>query len=62
MAKTPWVDADECVGCGACVDECPDVFTMDDDKSVVKNPQGASEDAIQEAMDVCPVECIHWRD
>lgn len=61
MARTPVVDRDDCISCGACVDECPDVFRMDkDEKSEVYNPTGASEDDIQNAIEICPVECIHW--
>ena len=28
--------------------------------SEVSNQYGASEDKIQEAIDQCPVQCIHW--
>jgi ferredoxin len=28
----------------------------------VINPYGAAEDRIQEAMDQCPVQCIHWQE
>ena len=28
----------------------------------VMNPSGAPTAKIQEAMDVCPVQCIHWAD
>jgi ferredoxin len=63
MAKNVNVDKDECISCGACVDTCPDVFRMDDDNlAEVFNPNGASEDEIQEAIDSCPVECIHWEE
>jgi ferredoxin len=28
----------------------------------VINPGGAPDDRIQEAIDICPVTCIHWAD
>jgi ferredoxin len=37
------------------------VFRLNDkDLSEVHNPGGASEEKIQEAIDSCPVQCIHW--
>jgi len=41
----------------------PEVFQLNDkDLSEVYNPTGASEEKIQEAMDSCPVQCIHWEE
>lgn len=55
------IDADACTGCGACVDNCPDVFAMgDDDVAKVSNPEGAGEDQIQDAINGCPMEAIAW--
>ena len=64
MANVPWVDKDECTSCGLCVANLPDVFRMDDDGlAECYNAGGASEEEIQEeAIDVCPAECIHWKD
>jgi len=63
MAKKVYIDVDECIGCGACVDSCPDVFSMTEDNvAEVTNPEGASEEEIQDAIDSCPVECIHWEE
>ncbi len=62
MAREVYVDENECTGCELCVDTVPEVFEMTDDGvSHVYNPNGASEDKIQEAIDNCPVECIHWK-
>lgn len=64
MARIPWVDKGECTSCGLCADNLPDVFRMDEDGlAECYNTGGASEEEIQEeAMDVCPAECIHWKD
>jgi ferredoxin len=69
-----WIDQDLCTGDGLCEEICPDVFTLLDDGlayvkdgSAVKNPGGASnpaavpanlEDAVVEASEECPGECI----
>lgn len=62
MAKVVYIDQDECIGCESCVGICPEVFAMDEssNKARVTNPDGAPEDKIQEAMDTCPAQCIHW--
>ena len=63
MAKMPYVDQEECTGCGLCEETCPGVFQLNEDGvAEVYNPEGASEEEIQEAIDVCPVECIHWKE
>jgi ferredoxin len=62
MARVPFVDQDTCISCGLCVDTVPEVFRMDDSNlAEVYDPAGASEEQIQEAMDACPVACIHWQ-
>jgi ferredoxin len=60
----PYVVEDECIACGACEELCPEVFTVNETLGFaqVMNPTGAPEPKIQEAMDACPVQCIHWGD
>lgn len=55
------VNEELCVGCGLCVDNCPDAFVMEEDKAKVKaNPVPAgSEDCCKKAKDDCPVEAIN---
>ncbi len=64
MRKTVVVDQDECISCGVCVDSIPEVFRFaDSGKAETYDPAGASEDKIQqEAIDACPVSCIHWKE
>lgn len=58
-----YVDQDECIGCESCVQICPAVFEMNDEgKAQVIEGSAGTEECIQEAMDTCPVECIHWQD
>ncbi len=54
------VDKATCIGCGLCVDACPEVFEMKDDKAEAKvNPvPAAAEDACRDAASQCPVEAI----
>jgi ferredoxin len=63
MSKIPVVNQDECISCGLCAEICPEVFRLNDkDLSEVYNPTGAPEEKIQEAIDSCPVQCIHWEE
>ena len=54
------IDAELCTGCGACVDDVPDVFVMKDEVAEVKTPEVSAdlEDAVKEAAEGCPVEAI----
>ena len=62
MGKKVILDEDECVGCEACVELCPEIFKFNDEteKAEVIMPEGGDEDCIEEAIATCPVECISW--
>ncbi len=54
------IDTDACIGCGLCVNDCPDIFEMAADKAAVKvTPVPAGrEEACKSAAANCPVQCI----
>ena len=62
MSKKVYIETEECIGCESCVELCPEAFSFDEDaeKAIVIKSEGVDEDCIQEAIDACPVECIHW--
>ncbi len=64
MARSILIDQEECIGCGTCEEICPEVFRLNDktQKAEVIDPEGAPEGRIEEAIEACPVECIHWED
>ncbi len=64
MAKRVYIVEEECIGCGSCVEICPEVFQMQEgeEKAEVIKPEGGPEDLVQEAIDTCPVSCIHWEE
>ena len=51
---------DECVACGLCADDCPDVFELEDEKATVKVDvvPAELEQAVRDAAEDCPVEAI----
>ena len=60
MAGEVIIDADECIGCEACVELCPEVFAFDSDEEKAVVIEGADGDAecVDEAIASCPAECI----
>lgn len=54
------VNQEDCTGCGLCVEICPEVFQMEDDKAKVKVDSVAQENAenCKKAASECPVEVI----
>jgi ferredoxin len=63
MAREFYIDEDECIACGSCVETCPGCFRYEEGMDVAQVIDfGCPEDEIQEAMDLCPAQCIHWQD
>jgi ferredoxin len=62
--RVPYIVYSECLACGSCEEICPEVFKLDEKEgyALVINQGGANPDKIQEAMDSCPTECIHWEE
>ena len=70
--KLVYVDQDDCTSCNLCADTLPQYFRMDDDDLAESHNAGDNvndakviaedHDKIQESIDDCPGECIHWKD
>jgi ferredoxin len=60
--KAVWVDEAVCIGCRYCAHVASNTFVVEADwgRSRVIRQDGDSTDRIQEAIDTCPVDCIHW--
>ena len=59
MAKKIEVDQELCIGCGACVNLCPDIFELQDDgKANIVNEDGSKKCDYEIAINSCPVGAI----
>jgi ferredoxin len=62
--KGVYVDEITCIGCKHCAHVARNTFYIEPDygRSRVVRQDGDVEELIQEAIDTCPVDCIHWVD
>ncbi len=60
--KAIWVDEAACIGCQYCVHVATNTFIVDEDlgRARVIRQNGDDLKVVQEAMDTCPVDCMHW--
>ncbi|CAG9464010.1 unnamed protein product [Pedinophyceae sp. YPF-701] len=61
-ADQVFVDEITCIGCRNCNNVCPATFEMEPEygRARVAKQDADEPDIIQEAIDTCPVSCIHW--
>jgi ferredoxin len=55
------IDADKCIGSGACVIACPEVFSQDEGGVVIlldPSPPAEVHEQVHEAVRACPAEVI----
>lgn len=62
--KGVYVDENICIGCKNCAHVASNTFYIEPEhgRSRVFNQDGDTEELIEEAIDTCPVNCIHWLD
>ncbi|MDX2097823.1 MAG: ferredoxin [Leptolyngbyaceae cyanobacterium bins.59] len=62
--KGVYVDEITCIGCKHCAHVARNTFYIEPDygRSRVVRQDGDPEEIIQEAIETCPVDCIHWVD
>ena len=60
--KAVWVDEAVCIGCRYCAHVAANTFLVEAQwgRSRAIRQDGDSTERIQEAIDTCPVDCIHW--
>ena len=62
--KAVWVDESTCIGCQYCVHVATNTFIVDENygRARVIRQNGDNLEVVQEAIDTCPVDCMHWVD
>ena len=62
--KAIWVDESSCIGCQYCVHIATNTFIVDENygRARVIRQNGDNMEVVQEAIDTCPVDCMHWVD
>ena len=60
--KAVWVDEAVCIGCRYCAHVACNTFIIEPNlgRSRAFRQDGDSSERIQEAIETCPVDCIHW--
>jgi ferredoxin len=58
--KSLAIDQWECISCGTCVEQTDKVFYLPADAKATPIAQDGPMDLIQDAIEACPVTCIHW--
>jgi ferredoxin len=58
--KVLTIDQWECISCGTCVEQTDKVFFLPADAKATPIAQDGPMDLIQDAIEACPVTCIHW--
>ena len=57
MAKIV-IDENACVGCGLCVNNCPDCFELNDSGVAIVKAHECENCDLRETASQCPVNCI----
>lgn len=62
MSRSVVIETEECIGCESCVELCPEIFGFNEaeEKAFVIDAEIEDEACVDEAIETCPVECIHW--
>ena len=60
--RAVWVDEAVCIGCRYCAHVATNTFAIEPNlgRSRAIRQDGDSGERIQEAIETCPVDCIHW--
>lgn len=64
MRKIPVIDIGACIDCDSCIEICPSVFRRNSETGYIEvvDLPGYPDEDVQEAINICPVDCITWEE
>ena len=64
MKKIPRIDISECTDCESCLELCPSVFKKNKETGLIEVADLSEypEVDIEEAVSMCPADCISWEE
>lgn len=64
VSKIPLIDRSDCTDCESCIDLCPQVFRRNKETGCIEVAELSEypEEAVEEAMAMCPGDCIAWQE
>jgi ferredoxin len=62
--KIPLIDLNECTECESCIELAPEVFRKNPDTGLIEvvDLQWYPEEVVEEAIAICPADCISWEE
>ena len=62
MNRLPVIDIRDCTECESCIEICPEVFRRNNETDIIEviDLPEYPEEAVEEAMKICPADCISW--
>lgn len=62
--KIPVVDIGRCTLCGGCIEVAPEIFQYNEGLGFIQviDLENYPAELVDEAIKICPVDCIEWSD
>jgi ferredoxin len=62
--KIPHIDLSRCTDCDSCIEICSEVFGRSEETGIIEvaDLPNYPEKEVEEAISICPADCISWED